>query len=82
MKEDRTVPTKTTRPGTGAALAASLLAAALLLPAACGKEKAEAPVAEAPSSSCVSCHTDREKLKVETADIKQPKGSALQSGKG
>ena len=81
MKEDRTVPTKTTRPGTGALLAVSLAAASLLL-AGCGKEKGEVPVAKAPSSACVSCHTDKEKLKVETADIKQPKGSALQSGKG
>ena len=34
------------------------------------------------SSSCVSCHTDEERLKMETAGIKQPKGSALTSGKG
>jgi hypothetical protein len=33
-------------------------------------------------SSCVSCHTDKERLKVETAGIKKPKGSALTSGKG
>ena len=34
------------------------------------------------SSSCVSCHTDQERLKMESAGIKQPKGSALTSGKG
>lgn len=38
--------------------------------------------AVASSSSCVSCHTDQERLKMETAGIKQPKGSALTSGKG
>ena len=33
-------------------------------------------------SSCVTCHTDKEKLKFETASIKKPSKSALQSGKG
>ena len=60
--------------------------------AGCGK-KEEAPVAGKPAekaaaqssetaSSCISCHTDKEKLKMETAGIKKPKGSALTSGKG
>ena len=34
------------------------------------------------ASSCISCHTDEERLKMESAGIKQPKGSALTSGKG
>jgi mono/diheme cytochrome c family protein len=33
-------------------------------------------------SACVSCHTDKEKLKMETAGIKAPPKSALTSGKG
>jgi len=33
-------------------------------------------------SSCVSCHTDKEKLKFESAGIKRPPASALTSGKG
>ncbi len=38
------------------------------------------PVAS--SSACVSCHTDKEKLKMETARIKAPPKSAMTSGKG
>lgn len=45
-----------------------------------GREGMTAPVAS--SSACVSCHTDREKLKMETARIKAPPKSALTSGKG
>lgn len=38
--------------------------------------------AGAKDSSCVSCHTDAERLKAECAAIPQPQGSALQAGKG
>ena len=34
------------------------------------------------ASSCVSCHTDAERLKVESAMLPKPKKSALTSGKG
>ena len=78
MKEDLSVPTKTTRPGAGAVLAASLLAAALLLPAWGAGEAA----AEETQSTCVACHTDKDKLKMESAGIKRAKPSAMQSGKG
>ena len=43
---------------------------------------AAAPQPVVSDSSCVSCHTDKERLKIESAGIKQPKGSALTSGKG
>lgn len=33
-------------------------------------------------STCVSCHTDKERLKMETAGIKAPPKSAMTSGKG
>ena len=42
----------------------------------------QALAADAASSSCVACHTDAGKLKAESAAIPQPKGSALQAGKG
>jgi mono/diheme cytochrome c family protein len=42
----------------------------------------QALAADAPSSTCVACHTDAGKLKAESAGIPQPKGSALQAGKG
>jgi len=38
--------------------------------------------ADAPVSSCVACHTDAEKLKVEAAKVPAPPSSALQAGKG
>ena len=81
---------RTLRNGT-AFTAAALLASTLLL-AGCGK-KEEGPVAEGPKgektvaavasdSACVSCHTDRERLKMESAGIKRPPKSAMTSGKG
>ncbi len=77
---------------TGIACSLTILLAAALMLAGCGK-KEEAPVAGKPAekvaaqssetaSACISCHTDKEKLKMETAGIKKPKGSALTSGKG
>lgn len=45
-----------------------------------GASAADAPVK--PASSCVACHTDAEKLKVEAAKVSSPPGSALQAGKG
>jgi uncharacterized lipoprotein YajG len=77
---------------TGIACSLTIVLAAALMLAGCGK-KEETPVAEKPAeksaapsagtaSACVTCHTDKEKLKMETAGIKRPKGSALTSGKG
>lgn len=45
-----------------------------------GQPGMTSPVAS--SSACVSCHTDKEKLKMETARIKAPPKSAMTSGKG
>jgi hypothetical protein len=47
-------------------------------PAVAGKADSNAVA----GSACVSCHTDKEKLKMETAGIKAPPKSALTSGKG
>ena len=41
-----------------------------------------AQAAKAPVSSCVACHTDAEKLKIEAAKVPPPAASALQAGKG
>jgi hypothetical protein len=38
--------------------------------------------AGASTSSCVACHTDAEKLKVEAAKVPASPASALQAGKG
>lgn len=92
MERERNAALRSKNFRTGIACSLTLLLAAALLLAGCGK-KEETPVAEkapekvaAPASgtasACVSCHTDKEKLKMETAGIKQPKGSALTSGKG
>jgi hypothetical protein len=35
-----------------------------------------------PASSCVACHTDAERLKVEAAKVPAAPASALQAGKG
>lgn len=35
-----------------------------------------------PASSCVACHTDAEKLKLESAKVPAAPASALQAGKG
>jgi len=58
-------------------LGAALLAGAVL----CGTVHVAAATA-IPTSSCVACHTDAEKLKVESAKVPVPSGSALQAGKG
>jgi mono/diheme cytochrome c family protein len=41
-----------------------------------------AQAANAPTSNCVVCHTDAEKLKAEAAKVPAPPASALQAGKG
>lgn len=46
-----------------------------------GGVSAAAPPAKQ-TSSCVACHTDAEKLKLEAATVPVPAGSALQAGKG
>ena len=75
---------------TGITMSLAVLFAAAVLQAGCGK-KEEAPVTAGPkaekaavasASACVSCHTDKEKLKMETAAIKKPPKSAMTSGKG
>ena len=65
-------------------LSRRLLAAALaagLLVATGSAEAAGDPAAE-PASTCVTCHTDVEKIKAEAANVPVPAGSALQAGKG
>ena len=41
-----------------------------------------AGVSTKPTSSCVACHTDVEKLKAEAGKVPPPAASALQAGKG
>jgi len=65
------------RPGIG-----SVFGFATLVALAGGLLVGQAGAADAPTSSCVACHTDAGKLKAESAAIPQPKGSALQAGKG
>jgi len=62
-----------------------LLAAALtgvVLAGAAGAAETSAAAPAQAASSCVACHTDAEKLKVEAALVPAPPASALQAGKG
>ena len=49
---------------------------------ATGEALKKTAVTEGEGSSCVSCHTDAEQLKVESAKLPRPKASALTSGRG
>jgi len=91
MEEEKgTVGTVRRIPPGIAALAVIALGALAIT--ACGdvdlSKKGSSPVAGEGSSeavagsACVSCHTDKEKLKMETAGIKAPPKSAMTSGKG
>lgn len=62
-------------------LLASAVAGAVLAGAAGAAESSAAAPAQ-PASSCVACHTDAGKLKVEAALVPAPPASALQAGKG
>lgn len=59
-----------------------LLGAAVLAGAVLGGTAHAAAAPAKPTSSCVACHTDAEKLKAESAKVPVPSGSALQAGKG
>ena len=91
MEEEKgTVGTVRRIPPGIAALAVIALGALAIT--ACGdvdlSKKGGTPVADkadsnvVAGSACVSCHTDKEKLKMETASIKAPPKSSLTSGKG
>jgi cytochrome c553 len=59
-----------------------VLGAWLLAGATLGASSPAAAEPAKPVSSCVACHTDAEKLKVEAAKVPPAPASALQAGKG